>query len=201
MKKTITRIALSTVLISGALFAGKNVAPVESEVVPVANINPFYVGIGGVWALNSRECSCQSTRLKNNSLGFVGRIGYDFNKYIGVEARYLKAKWNKNFAETTHYGIYLKPQYYLGNDINIYGLIGYGHTNIHCTHNSVQRDYDKNGIALGLGFEYDLHAKNDGQGPDEKGFGVWADYTNLLHNSGPSKIKANVFTAGVTYDF
>ncbi len=207
MKKSIARVALSTMLISGALFAGKNVAPVESEVAPVANMNPFYVGIGGVWALNSRDCSCKSAvpptakRLKDNSVGYIIRAGFDINRYLGIEGRYLKSKWNNNYAETTHYGIYLKPQYYLNESMNIYGLIGYGNTNIKCSHNDITKNYNKNGVALGAGIEYDIHTDTDGQGPDEKGIGVWLDYTNLLHHSSSEKINANIVTAGVTYDF
>lgn len=209
MKKSITRIALSTVLISSALFAGKNVAPVESEVIPVVSVNPFYVGLGGVWALNSTKCPCRSGILKNNSIGVVGRIGYDFNQYFGIEGRALDAKWNKNYAETIHYGIYLKPQYHLTNALNVYGLLGYGHTKIIRTTSKVKNNYSKNGVAIGIGFEYDVSKDTpviadrafDGQGNQEKGLGIWVDYTNLLHNSGPKKTNANVLTAGVTYDF
>ena len=205
MKKSIARVALSTMLISGALFAGKNVAPVESEVVPVANMNPFYVGIGGVWALNSRKCQCQSTRLKDNSVGYIIRAGFDINRYLGIEGRYLKSKWNNNYAEVTHYGAYLKPQYYLNESMNIYGLIGYGNTNVRCSHKDITKDYNINGVALGAGIEYDIHTETDGQGPDEKGVGVWLDYTNLLHHSNNGtvneNINANIVTAGVTYDF
>ena len=212
MKKTIAKVALSSLLMSGALMAGKNVAPAVVPVVPVVDVNPIYVGLGLLWSGTSRDCDCSGDRLKNTSYGVMGRIGYDFNQYFGIEARAFNASIDKNFAETTHYGVYLKPQYHITDKLNVYGLIGYGQTKIECTHASLPSGtnlYDESGVSFGFGFEYDLSADTpvvasrafDGQGDQEKGWGVWVDYQNLLHNEGPNNLKANIVTAGVTYDF
>ncbi len=209
MKNTIAKVALSSLLMSGALMAGKNVAPAVVPVVPIVNVNPLYVGLGLLWSGASINCPCDnSSRKKNTSYGVMGRIGYDFNQYIGIEARAFKASIDKNFAETTHYGVYLKPQYHITDKFNVYGLIGYGQTKIDFDCPTMDT-YDESGVSLGLGFEYDMSADEtvvasrafDGQGDQEKGWGIWVDYQNLLHNEGPNKIKANIVTAGVTYDF
>jgi OOP family OmpA-OmpF porin len=69
--------------------------------------------------------------------------------------------------------------------------------------------YDEAGLSVGFGLEYDMSDDEavvadrafDGQGDQEKGWGIWVDYQNLLHNEGTNDIKANIVTAGVTYDF
>ena len=217
MKRSIAKIALSSLLVSGVLVAGKNVAPVEAPIAPVVDVNPFYVGIGMLWSGTSRDCECddaydnRDSRLKETAYGVIARVGYDFNQYIGVEARALKASIDSDFAETTHYGLYLKPQYHLTDALNVYGLVGYGQTTIDCTRadGSSYTAYDDAGLSVGIGFEYDMSSDEpvassrtfDGQGDQEKGWGIWVDYQNFLHDEGSQKIKSNIVTAGVTYDF
>jgi len=209
MKRTVAKIALASLLISGVVFAGKNVAPAESPVVPVMSVNPFYIGLGLLWSGTSIDCPCANgTEKKNTSYGVMGRVGFDFNPYLGVEARFFKASMDKNFAETTHYGLYLKPQYHVSDKMNVYGLIGYGNTEIDFSCPSMS-DYDDAGLSVGVGFEYDMSDDEplaasrsfDGQGDQEKGWGIWADYQNLLRDEGSTNINANIVTAGVTYDF
>ena len=209
MKKTIAKVALSSLLMSGILVAGKNVAPAAAPVAPVVDVNPVYVGLGLLWSGTSIDCPCDNgSRKKNTSYGVMGRIGYDFNQYFGVEARAFKASIDMNFAETTHYGLYLKPQYHITDKLNVYGLVGYGNTKIDFDCPSMNT-YDESGISFGFGFEYDLSGDTpvvasrefDGQGDQENGWGIWVDYQNLLHNEGTNNIKANIVTAGVTYDF
>ncbi len=48
--------------------------------------------------------------------------GYNFNQYIGVEARYAGLT---DCLENT--AIYVKPMYPIG-DATVYGLLGYGET-------------------------------------------------------------------------
>jgi len=211
MKRMVAKVALSSLLLSGVIIAGKNVAPVEAPVAPVVDINPFYVGLGLLWSGTSRDCPCdqdENTRLKETTYGVIGRIGYDFNQYIGVEARAFNASIEKDFAETTHYGIYLKPQYPVSDKLNIYGLIGYGQTKIECDVVGTTM-YDEAGLSVGIGLEYDMSDDEpvvadrafDGQADQEKGWGLWVDYQNLLNDEGTNNIKANIVTAGVTYDF
>jgi OOP family OmpA-OmpF porin len=212
MKRMIAKVALTSLLLSGVIVAGKNVAPVEAPVAPVVDINPFYIGLGLLWSGTSRDCLCDGEnnvrRLKNTSYGFIGRIGYDFNPYIGIEARAFKASIDSNFADTTHYGIYMKPQYHVTDKLNIYGLIGYGQTKIDCNIAGTSM-YDEAGASFGFGFEYDMSDDEtvvadrtfDGQGDQEKGWGIWVDYQNFLNDEGSAKIKSNIVTAGVTYDF
>jgi len=215
MMKTIKTIALATILATSTVIAGKNVIPAVTPVTPVPFINPLplYIGVGLLWSGTSFNCPCaddvQDSRLKDTTYGGILRVGYDFNEYIGIEGRMLKTFMSKTFAETTHYGLYLKPQYHVSDALNIYGLIGYGTTKIDCDYRDMPL-YDDSGISFGAGLEYDLSSDTsegayargfDGQGDQEKGWGLWVDYQNLLHDEGSNDIRANIVSAGVTYDF
>jgi OOP family OmpA-OmpF porin len=215
MKKTF--ITLTTILaLTISSYAGsKNVAPIEAEVLPVpAVINPIplYLGIGLIAAGLSRDCPCaDDTRLKDMTYGGILRAGWDINDYVGVEARALKGAIEDDFSKTTHYGLYLKPQYHVSDAVNIYGLLGYGRTTVdYDNHSGRSSTLSANGFSYGAGFEYDLsddtkleqYARSfDGQGDQEKGWGLWADYQHLLNDEGTFNTDSNIFSAGLTYDF
>lgn len=204
----ITVISLVTVSYAG----GKYVAPVEAAVVPIpVDINPLpiYVGLGLVAAGVSKDCPCSDDRLKDTTYGLLVRTGWDFNQYVGIEARYLKASMEKDFSTTTHYGLYIKPQYHITSQTNIYGLLGYGRTDVEgCGFND--GTLTKDGFSYGVGFEYDFSSDDnlgqysrdfDGQGDQEKGWGMWVDFQNFMYNEGLYNTHSNVITAGITYDF
>ena len=218
MKKIISIVALGTLLSTGSLYAGGNV----STIVPIAPIvsvdtNPFYVGAGLLWAGASRDCFLEgcvnNVRLKDTTWGGIVRAGYDYNQYIGIEVRALKATVESDWAETTHYGIYLKPMMPVGEQMNIYALLGYGHTEVETACTTMQNTFEYDGFSYGVGLEYDLSDRAsddeggeysrpfDGQGDQEKGWGLWIDYQNLMNNEGPDNFKSNIISVGVTYDF
>lgn len=202
---------LAALLSTVTLTAGKNVAPVESPVAPVVSPSPFYIGVGVTMASIGREpCAClESKSLDDHRYGGILRVGMDFNQYIGVEARALKTFENDVFSETTHYGIYLKPQYHIMNQLNVYGLIGYGKTKVDYAGCDLS-DIDVSGISYGIGFEYDLTDDAeaagydrgfDGQGDQETSWGIWADYVRVAKDEGVAKTTADIFSIGLTYDF
>lgn len=187
---------LISLLLSVNMYAGKNVVPVSTPVIAVPYINPFYIGAGILWTGMKRNCACSNGLIKEDTYGGIVRAGYDFNKYIGIESRALYSSIQKDVATTEHYGVYLKPMIPIGDSMNVYGLLGYGKTKIDCIISS--RSYDKNGFGYGIGFEYDLSGDD---GDDYKDWGIWADYQNLLSDSGPDNVNSNIVTAGLTYDF
>jgi len=214
MKKIL--ISLTTVLaLTTTTYAGGNIAPQEAEVAPVPAVIspiPLYIGAGLVAAGLSRDCPCMNgSRLKDMTYGGLLRAGWDFNDYVGIEARALKASIEEDFSETTHYGLYLKPQYHVSNQTNVYGLIGYGKTEIdYDNHKGKTSTLSKSGLSYGAGIEYDLSSDNsegeyarsfDGQGNQEKGLGIFADYQHLLSDEGEFNTDSNIFTVGLTYDF
>ena len=201
MKEKIRTGMLAALLLGGFVHAGKNIEPAQSPIVPVSTI-PFYIGVGGVMGMVSNDCPCAAGGKRmydTTNFGGILRVGYDFNSYFGIEARFLRSQLSKQYATTTHYGIYAKPQYHVSDAVNIYALIGYGHTRIDCKYKTKPL-YEDNGWSFGGGVEYDF-AAGDGQGDAEEGWGAFVDYQNVLRNAGKLKVRSNIISAGVTYDF
>jgi len=231
MKKVIQTITLSALVGTGSLFAGGDIAPAVAPIALVqeADPNPFYIGVGGLWVDVTRDCQCLDllgnprigTRIEDYTWGGIVRLGYDYNQYFGIEARALKATNDSDTFDVTHYGLFLKPMFPIGDRFNIYGLIGYGNTKVETTCGTLRETYSENGMSYGIGLEFDLsdkeydyeaHKENptdeltfdrpfDGQGDQEKGWGLFVDYQNLLYDSGPIKYRAHVVSFGITYDF
>lgn len=209
---------LPTVFETEAVFVPveKYVAPVKAIPVkaPLAiepkvnNILPIglYVGLGLTAARFDPRCSCSPKGNVDKTAGLIGRVGYDFNQYIGVEARAIRTNWNSSGGKIKHVGIFIKPMYPVSNDINIYALGGYAKTT---TEGITRRRVNAETLAWGAGLEYDLGTDApkegrysrtfDGHGDQEGGWGLFADYERLVQKSGsPDLDTANV---GVTYDF
>jgi OOP family OmpA-OmpF porin len=200
-------------VLTSSSYAGKDVSPAMAIVEPIPVVQspvPVYLGIGLAAAGISRDCPCTGNdRLKDMTYGIVLRAGWDFNQYFGIEARYIKASLEKDFSTTTHYGLFLKPQYPVTNQMNVYGLFGYGRTIIEgCSYSNGTLTVD--GISYGAGVEYDLTDDEnlgeydrtfDGQGDQEKGWGLWADFQHILNAEGAWNTNSNVGSAGVSYDF
>jgi len=193
------------------------VAPVVVAPAVVKNINPsgFYAGLGIAAAQYDPNCNCQTTTTgagvksrkssKDRSAGLMARVGYDFNKYIGIEARGIRTNWKANGGKVQHAGVFVKPMIPVSDATNVYGLAGYAKTK---TQGGLRKT-NATGLALGVGVEVDLSKDTpkegkygrpfDGKGNQEKGLGVFADYERMLIKSGAPKLDA--VSAGVTYDF
>jgi hypothetical protein len=183
-------------------------APAVMAPVPVKDINPsgFYAGLGISAARYAPDCKagCPGSGV-DKTAGLMARVGYDFNQYIGLEARGMRTNWKSHGGKIKHAGIYVKPMLPVGDATNIYGLVGVAKTT---TQGGLQRT-DAEALALGLGVEYDLSKDTpkegrygrafDGKGNQEKGLGLFADYERMVVKSGAPDLDA--VSAGVTYDF
>ena len=168
--------------------------------------NGFYAGLGISTARYKTNCKtgCSGAGTDKN-LGLVVRAGYDFNKYIGIEARGIRTSIKSNGGKVKHAGIFIKPMLPVGENLNVYGLVGLAKTT---TQGKLQRT-DAEALAMGAGVEFDLSedsAKDgrynrefDGAGDQEKGVGVFLDYERMVVKSGAPDLDA--LSAGVTYDF
>jgi len=145
--------------INMSLYAGgdKNIIPTATPVVPVeaVDFSGWYIGAGLVWAkFGACESSCT---YEDVTYGLMMRGGYDFNRYIGIEGRYIYTSFGKGSLGGTplmHAGVFLKPQLSLGERINLYGLLGYGYTKN--LGNRGRLNYFDNGwgFSAGVGLEY-----------------------------------------------
>jgi len=80
---------------------------------------------------------------QDRQLGFTARLGYDFMDYLGAELRgtYGFAKKDSGYSKFEQFGAYLKPNYNITDDFNLYGLLGVSKTNTA-------------GLATNTGFSY-----------------------------------------------
>ena len=166
--------------------------PAPIPVNPVQTIAPLglYVGLGLTGARYEPNCGCAGTGDVDKTAGVIGRVGYDFNQFVGIEARGIRTNWKSEGGKFKHYGAFLKPMFPIGNAVNVYGLAGLASTK---TEGVGRQLTDANGFAWGAGLEYDL-------GSDKKGgWGLFTDYERLLQKSGSPDLDA--ISAGVTYDF
>jgi len=172
---------------------------------PLASVLGAYVGLGLVATKYDTNCKCKSSDKIDKTAGLMARIGYDFNKYFGLEARAMRSNWKSNGGKVKHAGLFVKPMYPVSNDVNMYGLAGYAKT----TTQGQLRRMNVNGLAFGLGLEYDLSTdskkdakydrKFDGIADQEKGLGLFVDYERLFYKSGSPDL--DTISAGITYDF
>lgn len=220
MKKSIlVSLAAAVSLSTSVLAGGKAVAPVKSPVEPIPVMqtpSPVYLGLGLLWGRYSGQCGTKTDcPYEDVTYGALLRAGYDFNQYFGIEGRILGTFWGADALggqKLRHYGLYAKPMYPLSEDFNIYGLLGYGWTKTKTGGNGNLTEVDDSGFSAGLGLEYDLSDREDdkeedtlydrafdGQGDQERGWGLFVDYQRLLIKSDVPDI--DVVSGGVTYDF
>ena len=90
-------------------------------------------------------------RTQDKQIGFTGKLGYDFMDYLGAELRgtYGIAKDNGN--KFKQIGAYLKPNYNITDEINLYGLLGASKTNV-----GIGSD---TGFSYGAGLDYGISDK------------------------------------------
>ena len=177
------------------------VAPIASPQPKVVS-NGFYAGLGITGVNYESDCKCKNVDKKDVNYGGTVRVGYDFNNYIGVEARGTKTKGD---ADVEHAGVFIKPMIPVTNSANVYGLVGVAKTKVKGDLPKV----DSDGLAMGAGIEIDLSSDTpkdgrysrpfDGKGDQEKGVGVFVDYERMIVKDNAPDIDA--VTAGVTYDF
>ena len=175
----------------------------QKEIVP----NGFYAGLGITGVQYGCDCkgASSSTKVEDRTYGAVARVGYDFNEFIGIEARGSKTNWKSDGSKVTHGGLYIKPMIPITDGSNLYGLVGLAKTKVTGTLGSV----DSEGLALGAGIEVDLSKDNpkngryarefNGRGDQERGVGIFVDYERMVVKSDAPDLDA--VSAGVTYDF
>jgi len=196
--------------------------PVPIPVSTPKSISPsgFYAGLGITGSRYQSNCNCPdssngSSNLgspsksqrsgKENNVAALVRVGYDFNRYVGIEARGIGTLDSGSSAKISHMGLFVKPMIPITDSLNTYGLVGLAKTKVTGSYQNV----DAESLALGGGFELDLstdtpkegrYSRNfDGQGDQEKGMGLFVDYERLVAKQNSPDL--DTVSAGVTYDF
>ncbi|MCH9741014.1 MAG: porin family protein [Epsilonproteobacteria bacterium] len=166
-----------------------------TEVSSSSSSNGFYAGLGITGVAYESNCDCKIGAGSEENIALLGRLGYDFNRYIGLEARGMKTVANGEGAEVEHVGLFIKPMLPVTNAANFYALLGAAKT----TTTGNLQNVDAETLAVGAGFEYDLSSLDDGQGDEERGIGLFVDYERLVMKEDAPDL--DTVSAGVTYDF
>jgi len=206
MKKLIVSLATVVTLVTQSFGGEDFVPPVEPIIAVPDPITPtgLYTGIGITRLFFDGVCDCGDV-YEDYTYGVLVRVGYDFNPYFGLELRGATTWIEEEGAKLkSHLGIFAKPQYHISEDLNLYGLIGYAKSE---TGDTVK--YSDSGLSWGVGLEYDLFDDDkddgfykrefDGQGDQEKGWGLFVDYQKLIEKDGAPDM--HMISFGVTYDF
>ena len=134
---------------------------------------------------------------QDQQLGVTAIVGYDFMKYLGAELRAALSVSEENAGQDNlaEYGIYLKPQYPVLDNLNIYGLLGYSFINMSDPATSTNANDnpfsgDNSGFSFGAGLDYGV----------TQNISVFTDVVNYLRDFGGSNSTwgANL---GVKYHF
>jgi len=134
---------------------------------------------------------------QDRQLGVTAIIGYNFMKYLGAELRAALSVSEENEGQDNlaEYGIYLKPQYPVLDNLNIYALLGYSAINMsdpatNTNANDNPFDGDNQGFSFGAGLDYGV----------TENISVFTDVVNYLRDFDGSNSTwgANV---GIKYNF
>jgi OOP family OmpA-OmpF porin len=180
-------------------------SPTIKPITKSSAANGGYAGLGITGVKYSSACKCSIGGGSEENIAAIGRVGYDFNQYIGLEARGMTTVSGDGGADVEHMGLFIKPMLPVGDATNIYALIGAAKTT---TTGSLQ-NVDAESLALGGGVEFDISADTpkegrysrsfDGQGDQERGVGLFIDYERLIVKKDAPDL--DTISAGVTYDF
>jgi len=167
------------------------VIPPKEVKAPVANNSGVgaYVGFGGVVARYDTNCDCTTTNKSgtDKTAGVVGKIGYNANRYIGIEARGASTMIKDDGAKVTHYGVYIKPMLPVSKKVKAYGLVGYGKSKT----SGELRKADVSGLAWGVGLDYAVTDK----------VSAFIDYQKLINKSDSDAPKLDTVSIGANYNF
>lgn len=129
------------------------------EKVEQLSVNSTNYYIGASVAQASFDGETNGNVLKNgHPVGIIGKVGYDFSNYLGLEARVGLGIKKDTIGQSENrweslWGAYLKPKVNLTKQIKAFGVVGYGAVNQKINNNSVNSD----GFSYGVGASYDVN--------------------------------------------
>jgi len=169
------------------------VAPVVVAPVVVAPVVAEALGLyiaGGITNLAARGDDQTANlfseeKFQDRQLGFTGRLGYDFMDHLGAELRgtYGISKVDNGYNKFKQIGAYLKPNFDIIDDLNLYGLVGASKANFAGIVDS------ETGLSYGAGLNYGLGSN----------LSVFTDVVNYLEKSNTP--SAWGLTVGAGYQF
>jgi opacity protein-like surface antigen len=211
LTQSLVAIAALSTLASTLSFAGGDINPVtvfeqEAVVVPVTPVpvptapkapeapTPppvvaaplgLYIagGITDVAVNSAGKANFFSDKVgQDRQIGLTGRFGYDFMDYLGAELRGTAGVSKASPTKFKQIGAYLKPNYDLTDELNLYGLVGASKTNGAGTGTNT-------GLSYGAGLDYGI----------SDSVSVFTDVVNYMKKSNTSSQWG--LTLGAAYAF
>lgn len=132
---------------------------VEVEEEVASSSKSFYIGLATNLVsaretgatLNYFDAETGQERVGNASL----IAGYNFYKYLSVEARASGSIAYEHVAKFTAVSLFVKPQYKVIDKFSVHALLGYGCVKLDSLHGS-NVNVDDKGFQWGLGASYDM---------------------------------------------
>ncbi len=204
MRKTtlslLTMVAMSSIGFAGGDFKSAVepvvVIPVVEETVDHSGI---YAGLGisAVIAYEGDGSFFESKDGQERTGDITFIAGYDFNQYIAVEGRYMTSFTHEDILERSLWGVYVKPQYPIMEELKVYALLGYGAFQLEGINGS-GIDIDEDGFQWGVGTSYEV----------TENISIFVDYLNIAKDMevgafiNPSvEIDSDAITVGAIYKF
>ncbi len=196
MKKFFLAVLAATVTI----MAGASIAPIEPKPIPepcVEFVPSTYIGISGNFGAVDLS-NINTLVLSEDNVGLQGQIGYNWfgTEYarLAVEARLGGISFDS--LDVTYLTGYLKPEILVNKALGIYGLVGYGVTDISVSRpisgGTLTYDVDVDDFTYGAGIRYTYSTEID----------IVADYVVLPNfQEGNTNIDADLLTIGINYNF
>jgi len=132
-------------------------------------------------ATANRASLFKSKKHQDRQLGFTGRLGYDFMDYLGAELRGTYGFAKTDGSKFKQIGAYLKPNYNITKELNLYGLLGASKTNVGVGSTT--------GFSYGAGLDYAITDK----------VSVFTDVVNYMKKKGTASQWG--LTLGAAYQF
>jgi len=134
-------------------------------------------------ATANRASLFKSKNYQDRQLGFTGRLGYDFMDYLGAELRGTYGIAKDAGTKFKQVGAYLKPNYDITKELNLYALLGASKTNFAGAPSTTS------GFSYGAGLDYGITDK----------VSVFTDVVNYMKKSGTPSTWG--LTVGAAYKF
>ncbi len=193
--KNIILSLVALVALSSVGFADENMPSDESEVVENSPEDKgFYVGLAYSHLSHDIDYQNLSTNIELDFNAIMLDVGYKFNPYIAVEARYNFSLGDTDMddymqeAEASVLSLFVKPMYPIAPEMDIYVLLGYSLTDVSNTNDITS--FDEGAFSWGAGASYDMTEE----------FSVFAEYTQFYNDTvnGFDHV-VDSFNIGVTY--
>jgi len=231
MKKVV--LSVSAIVAMGSFgYAGGDVASivVPAPLVVEEDVDYFYIGAALIYHTTysiDQKWFDNSVQTQDETGGFMGIIGYNYNRYLAIEGRINSSFFEEDYSETFGWSIFLKPQYQFRDEENnrddfftVYGLLGYGGVNVKGSDGDEpahpsdvgETILDDTGFQWGLGLSYTLVDEDKDERSGD--WSVFVEYTNLMSDGainsrlyGYNELKyytelsQESINAGLTYRF